>query len=182
MAYTVYYLTNKINNKKYVGITSQSVYSRWQNGKHYERHKKIYDDILKYGWDSFKHEVLFDNLTKEEAEEKERELIEKWDLINNGYNKQKGGKIHKHNKETIAKISAFNMGDRNPFYNCRHTEETKRLMRENRPKKKVLCVDTGIIYASTREAQRQTGAYHGDISKCCKGEKKIAGGYKWKYA
>jgi hypothetical protein len=55
-------------------------------------------------------------------------------------------------------------------------------MSQNRPKKNVLCIDTGIIYESTREAERKTGAYHGDISKCCKGVKNIAGGYRWKYA
>ena len=38
-------------------------------------------------------------------------------------------------------------------------------------------------YPSVREAERQTGLYHSNISKCCKGLKnyKSVGGYIWKY-
>ena len=48
-SYIVYCLKNKLNNKKYIGVTSQTPCARWQNGKHYSRHKKLYNDILKYG-------------------------------------------------------------------------------------------------------------------------------------
>ena len=34
-------------------------------------------------------------------------------------------------------------------------------------------------FHSTREARRQTGIYH--IDACCRGERKVAGGYKWSY-
>ena len=37
-------------------------------------------------------------------------------------------------------------------------------------------------WGAAREAQRELGIDSGDISKCCKGKKKSAGGYKWKYA
>lgn len=181
MACTVYCLTNKINGKKYVGITSQRPHDRWQNGKRYLRHKKMREDVLKYGWDNFEKEILFEGLTREQAAEKEIELIEKWDLINQGYNACKGGVMPRLNDEAIEKLRERNTGAGNPFYNHKHTEETKAIMMKNRPKKGVVCVDTGIVYPSTREAERQTGADHGDISKCCKGKKRIAGGYAWQY-
>ena len=38
------------------------------------------------------------------------------------------------------------------------------------------------IFVSQKEAERQTGAYHSNIAKCCKGKAKYANGYKWKYA
>lgn len=47
--------------------------------------------------------------------------------------------------------------------------------------KKVLCVETGIIYKSVNEAERQTGINQSSISKACCGKLKTAGGYCWKF-
>ena len=35
---------------------------------------------------------------------------------------------------------------------------------------------------SVREVERELGIYHSNISNCCKGKYKTAGGYKWGYA
>lgn len=37
-------------------------------------------------------------------------------------------------------------------------------------------------FQSTCEAQRQTGVQQSNIAACCRGEKKTAGGYIWRYA
>ena len=50
----------------------------------------------------------------------------------------------------------------------------------NKNKKAVKCVDTGIIYSSMREAQRQTGILTGGITHSCRNHTK-AGGYLWQY-
>ena len=47
--------------------------------------------------------------------------------------------------------------------------------------KKTICVETGIVYESTREVERKLGLEHSDISKCCKGKIKTFGGYQWMY-
>ena len=47
--------------------------------------------------------------------------------------------------------------------------------------KKVLCVETGIIYKSINEAERQTGINQSSISKACRGKLKTASGYHWKF-
>lgn len=47
--------------------------------------------------------------------------------------------------------------------------------------KSVLCIETGVIYSSTREAARQTGINNSSISKCCRGIQKTAGGFHWQY-
>lgn len=47
---------------------------------------------------------------------------------------------------------------------------------------KIICVETNKIYPSVHEAGRQTGIDNGSIIKCCKGKRKTAGGYRWKYA
>ena len=82
--------------KKYVGITSRSVHQRWQNGNGYKPAKgkflSFYAAMQKYGWDNFKHEILFEKLTEQEAKEKEIALIKLYDCFApNGYNLTKGG-------------------------------------------------------------------------------------------
>jgi very-short-patch-repair endonuclease len=45
--------------------------------------------------------------------------------------------------------------------------------------KAVICVNTGELFSSITEAQRK---YGGGIGDCCRGKRKTAGGYKWRYA
>lgn len=45
----------------------------------------------------------------------------------------------------------------------------------------VMCIETGIIYKSTREAERQTEIKHQNIGQACNGKYKTAGGYHWRY-
>ena len=39
-----------------------------------------------------------------------------------------------------------------------------------------------IIYPSVAEASIQTKIHKDGIAKCCRGERKTAGGYHWEYA
>lgn len=92
------------NNKVYIGITCLKPEHRWNNGKGYLKKTKgnKYDQpfmayaINKYGWENVTHEILFDKLSKKEAELKEIELIAKYqsDKREFGYNLEKGGNIH----------------------------------------------------------------------------------------
>ena len=52
-----------------------------------------------------------------------------------------------------------------------------------RRRKRVLCVETSIIYESALEAERKTGIPHNNISNVCNGKKKFktAGGYHWSF-
>lgn len=89
--YTVYCHTNKINGKKYIGITSQKPEKRWgTNGRNYKG-QKFHNAIEKYGWDNFEHELLFNNLTEQSAKDKEIELIRTYNTQRNGYNISSGG-------------------------------------------------------------------------------------------
>lgn len=47
--------------------------------------------------------------------------------------------------------------------------------------KQVECIETGIVYKSTREAERQTGIAHNGIALTCTGKRKSAGGFHWRY-
>nr|DAQ99648.1 MAG TPA: intron associated endonuclease [Caudoviricetes sp.] len=105
----VYLHTNKINNKKYVGITSRNPLVRWQNGNGYSSNKHFYNSIKKYGWENgFTHEVLYTNLSEEKACEIEKELITKYQSYNMkyGYNQDMGGHTTgQHSQNTKTKIS-----------------------------------------------------------------------------
>lgn len=48
--------------------------------------------------------------------------------------------------------------------------------------KAVRCVETGIVYWCSAEAERQTGIWLSHICDACKNSKHTAGGYHWEYA
>ncbi|MBQ2397422.1 MAG: NUMOD4 motif-containing HNH endonuclease [Bacteroidales bacterium] len=47
--------------------------------------------------------------------------------------------------------------------------------------KKVLCVETGKIYPSAHQVERDLGFLNGNISKVCNCKRKSAYGYTWRY-
>ena len=47
--------------------------------------------------------------------------------------------------------------------------------------KKVLCIETGMIYDSIALASKDTGTHRTGISKVITGERNTAGGYHWQY-
>jgi hypothetical protein len=99
-------ISKKDNDMVYIGITNQeNPWDRW--GVHianYKYNQHFSRAIAKYSWKNFRHEILFDDLTKEEAEQKEIELIAKYNSTNDkfGYNKANGGSsIGKHTEESV---------------------------------------------------------------------------------
>ena len=83
------------NNKIYIGITSQkNPEVRWgKQGGGYRNHYPIWYAIQKYGWNNIKHEIIYDDLSEEEAKQKEIELIALYNSTNHqfGYNVSPGG-------------------------------------------------------------------------------------------
>ena len=49
----------------------------------------------------------------------------------------------------------------------------------NVPKKKVMCINTGIIYESSHHASRELNISQGGIFSVCQGKDKTAGGLKF---
>ena len=47
--------------------------------------------------------------------------------------------------------------------------------------KQVLCVETGVVYPSTHQIERELGFYQQNISNACTGKYKQAYGYTWRY-
>ena len=203
--YVVYMHVNKINNMIYIGQTCQNPPSRrWGiNGNGYKRNKKFYSAILKYGWDNFKHIILKDNLTLEEANYYEELYIRKYHSYerNLGYNLQYGGKSKKPTQETIKKLKQSHLGyiqsqeqkNKNRLnnigkHNRLHTEEEKKKMSEAK-KKRVVCLNTGEIFDSIGTAAKWCGLKSlSGISAVCKNKRSTAGKHpitneplKWKF-
>lgn len=90
--YTVYKHTAP-NGKVYIGITGRKPEKRWDNGNGYKGNEHFYRAIRKYTWKNFKHDILETGLTKEQACDKEIELIAYYDSTNpdKGYNHSIGG-------------------------------------------------------------------------------------------
>ena len=111
--YCVYKHTTP-SGKVYIGQTCKKPNERWSNGYGY-KHQMFYNAIQKYGWDNITHEILFDGLTKDEANQKEIELISYYDSTNpnKGYNIAFGGVSTfgiKCSEETRQKISKSHKG------------------------------------------------------------------------
>lgn len=97
----VYVHRNKLNDKCYVGITKMEPNIRWgTNGSGY-RGSLFGQAIEEYGWNNFEHLILFNNLTVEEAHEKEAELIIKYDSYYNGYNNSLGIRITERKEKAL---------------------------------------------------------------------------------
>lgn len=108
--YTLYCHTNILNGKKYIGITCQKPKNRWgKNGEGYKFQPKFYNSIVKNGWNNFKHEILFSQLTAEEAFILEQEYIMLYKTIENGYNVSPGG--FKENKKQVLCITTNKIYD-----------------------------------------------------------------------
>ena len=181
------------NNKVYIGITRQEPEKRWKNGLGYNAHQPIMKRaIKKYGWQNIKHEILFENLTKEQACKKEIELITLYDSTNKqkGYNVSQGGEGTIGVKPTIEskeKNRIAHLGKKASLETRKKISEAQKGKHINgKLSKPVLQIkkDTNEIiteFPSTIEVQRQLGISQSHISDCCKGKRKTCGGFKWQY-
>lgn len=141
--YCVYIHTTP-SEKVYIGITNQKVTHRWgKDGNNYD-HQVFGNAVRKYGWENIKHEILFDGLSLEEAEKKERELIAQYNATDRhcGYNCTTGGAVCRFNDDARKRISDSLTGrklseeHRANIAKCRtgweFSEETLKKMSENR--------------------------------------------------
>lgn len=133
--YTVYMHENKINGKKYIGITGKDPEVRWRNGSNYRTCTAMKRAFQKYGWDGFNHAILKTGLTKEEACEEEIKLIDQYNTRDpeHGYNICVGGggtSGCSFTPEEIQRRSNFWKGEHNPNYQGKMwTPEYKEYMR-----------------------------------------------------
>lgn len=136
--FVIYMHKNKINGKVYIGQTMTNPETRWKKGKGYKDNESFYNDIKKYGWEKgFEHILLETNIkSAEEADEKEKYYIKKYNSFLNGYNKTKGGQKYKGiSLETHLKLSESKKGAKNPMYKHIYTDEERQKLSESHKKK-----------------------------------------------
>lgn len=136
-----YYLYAHISpsGKYYIGITSaDDPNKRWGNGNGYKNNEYFARAIKKYGWDCFKHVILCSGLSKEEAENMEREYIERYQSNKRefGYNITNGGESgKKHSAESKKKMSDAKVGkyigSNNPRYGVKPSDKTIEKIRQS---------------------------------------------------
>lgn len=182
--YYVYLLTNKKTNKMYVGATSRDPAVRWKSGFGYEHNKDLANDIRRFGWNNgFDKEIIASNLSADEAYNFEIILIEKLSLTDPryGYNKSSGGRCGSRGaKRDDAFRYAISKKNRERYRNSLSAEERIKYDAKRRLLgQPVRCVESGMIYKSFRDAQRQTGISEANIRSCCVGRLKTSGGFHW---
>jgi group I intron endonuclease len=107
----IYKITNKINNKVYIGCTITSLEKRYY--EHLYRcfktdyKSKLYNSIKKYGEENFEIELI-EECDVNKIYETEKKYIEQYDSFKNGLNGTFGGEGclgYKHSPEIRKKIS-----------------------------------------------------------------------------
>jgi group I intron endonuclease len=207
----IYKITNKIDNKIYIGQTIGDLERRWKghlNKGSNCRYLKY--AINKYGVDNFDFKLVcitFDN----QLDDMEIKYIEQYNsLVPNGYNLRMGGNSGRHNAETKQKISEtlkkrYDNGLirlNNPRIGKPLSEITKKKLSEAHKGKKIsqesinkriisrrknkiiqLDIDGNILnsFDSCKEAGEYIGTTTSNICMCCNGKTTTAKGYVWKY-
>ena len=190
------------NGKVYIGITKMSPKQRWGNqGKGYYHNKEMWEAIKKYGWNNIHHEILYENMTTEEADRLEKELIKKYDSLNpqKGYNKTAGGFSNYSTYDEDKIIELWKCGKnitelRAIFGCCRHTLHTI-LKRNGITKVEMMTRALGVAvkqydlqgnylktFSSLSEAGRSISVNNSThILECCNKERYSYYGYIWRY-
>ena len=188
--YIVYKHTNKTNGKVYIGITCQRIHDRWKGGHGY-RSQYFSRAIKKYGWDGFIHEIVAENLSREDACELERILIKSYKSTEPkcGYNQalggDGGGMYNKHHSESAKKkISKARKENGFTEDHKRHISESKQGAKHHLAKKVYQYTKDGEFirewdYMSL--AAKELNINKGNIGSVCNGDRKTAGGFIWKY-
>lgn len=203
----------------YIGQTSRNINRRMddhrsdclkvnEDGK-WKYNYPLYVAMRKYGFDAFNFEILEDNVSPENADDRERYYIMKYHTAQNddkcnGYNVMFGG-VHECSKYlfkisdiigmykdglSYGKITELTGIDKRTLYDIFHKygvyDKTIGINHMNAQKRKVAQVDikTGKIlntFNSRKEAARAIGApNHSKISLAANGKIPTAYGYIWR--
>lgn len=154
--YTVYKITNLINNKCYIG-SSIRVEQRWKQHKNsaFNPNSNSYNyplqkAIRKYGLENFQFEIISQDYTSmEEMQKEENKYIIQYNSVNNGYNQ-----TYQTNQYSILKEGADKYREK-ISQKCAKVDKDEKILE---------------TYNSYQEASRKNGSnIASNIRKVCKG-------------
>lgn len=197
----VYVHVNTINGKMYVGVTSKpKPEHRWRGGLGYHENSHFRSAINKYGWDNFKHIILHEGLSEDEAKNFERFyiFILRTQDANYGYNMTSGGdgtQGYYPSEDTRKKLSIARLRENlseetlrrrsEGLKGRRFSDEHKRKIGDGNSKPIEMYTKDGEFikrFKSARDAEVELGISHSHISQCCHNQRATTGGYVWKFA
>lgn len=149
----IYLITNKVNNKKYVGKTSISLERRFKAHTLNQGSKLLYAAIKKYGENNFSIEQIDFAIATSDANNKEiywiKELQTRADLHQHGYNLTAGGDGGNgivFSLEECQKRSNRMRGARNVMFNKHHTAESRsKISKSNKGKSRNKGIDNPMF-------------------------------------
>ena len=203
MAY-IYKIINNINNKVYIGKTDLSIKQRWNmhkvdSTKSEIQNRPLYKAIQKYGIEHFSIEQI-EQCDSDKANEREKYWIQYYNSYKDGYNATLGGDgkpLIDYNKVYNLYLEGKTFNEISAILSCHTTTieyilESFGITKEQRLQrgiqhhmKPVAQIDKNTneiiqTFPSIRAAQ-QFFNKRGHIAEVCKGKRKTAYGYKWKY-
>lgn len=174
------------NGKVYIGQSHKGT-KRFGLSSHYKG-QMVHNAMMKYP--DYEKEILC-YCSEEDVDDLERFYIQKYDSTNreHGYNRDSGGNKYKHvSEETKKKLSEIRKykysGTNNNFYGKHHSEMTKKKIAIANSKTVLQFSKDGEFireWDSMRDIERELGIAHTNISTCCKGKHKTAGGFIFRY-
>ena len=148
----VYQIRNKLNNKVYIG-SSKDIGTRWSEHKRDLRTGEHRNSHLQNAYNKYGPEnFIFEVLELLDSEDKQYEREQYWINVKDACNAKKGYNI----QEVVLKVPPAT--------------------------KKVVCLETGEVFSSVKEASSKYNISSGSISCCCHKRKlKQAGGLHWMF-
>lgn len=200
----IYLITNKINKKKYIGKTTQSIEERWNEHIHDSKRPKceirpLYRAINKYGIDNFNINEL-EKCPNSILDKREQYWIKKLDTYHNGYNATMGGDgkilldydiivkeyLLTHNMSQVSRTLKCDKGTvkKALLENNILIKTSQEVSKEIRSKKVGQFDKNGKlikVYNSYKEAEDIMGNTQRHICDVANGKRKSAYGYMWKW-
>ena len=138
----------------------------------YKRTKQ--EAILKYGYDKDGYKQVFLCKNGKSKVFKVHKLVAMAFILNANNYPQINHKDEDKNNNCVSNLE-WCTNEHNINYGTRNNKVAKALS------KKVTCITTREVFDSMQEASKKYNIPTANISNCCRGKRKTAGGYKWIY-